>query len=107
MEYLVQADTAAKLKTTLIRHDTGEAIPLTGHTTNLRVRQRGTTTVLFTIAGIEGGDDEYLDGIVTFPFGTNLDTLVGFYEGEIEITYANTTIESVYEIIKFQIREDF
>ena len=37
----------------------------------------------------------------------NLDQEPGTYHGEIEVTRASGIIETLYDIIKFKIREDF
>ena len=37
----------------------------------------------------------------------NLDQTEGFYEGEIEITYANSTVETLYDVLNFYVRSDF
>ena len=107
MEYLVQADTGVQMRVTLTRHDTGNPLILTDDTVLLKVRKKGTTNVLFTITGIEFTAGDYLIGLVTFLFGSNLDTLIGYYEAEVEVTYGTTEVESVYELIGFQIRPDF
>jgi len=31
----------------------------------------------------------------------------GDYEGEIQITFADTTVQTVYDLLKFKLREDF
>jgi hypothetical protein len=31
----------------------------------------------------------------------------GDYEGEIEITFVDTTVQTVYDLLKFKVREDF
>jgi hypothetical protein len=107
MQYLTQSDTASQITAELTRHDTGAEVPLTGHTVSLKFRKRGTNTVLFTVIGT-GSAGDLAEGKVNFDFADNLvDLDPGFYEGEIEITYSDATVESVYEIIKFQVREDF
>lgn len=105
-KFLVQDDTAAMFRATLTRHDTGEAIDITNDTVVLKIRKKGTTTVLFTITGY-GTAEELAAGIVVFDFSTNLGIDPGWYEGEIEITYQSTKVESVYELVYFHVREDF
>ena len=107
MQYLVQSDTGSQMRATLTRNDTGEPVPLTDCTIRLKVRQRGTTTVLFTIVGQELNLGDFLIGVVTFAFESNLDNVFGYYDGEIEVTYPGGAVESVYEVIKFQVRKDF
>jgi hypothetical protein len=107
MQYLVQADTGSQMRATLTRNDTGEAVPLTDCTVVLKVRERGPKVVLFSVFGQELTAGDYLLGIVTFAFASNLDELDGYYDGEIEVTYPGGAVESVYEIVRFQIRKDF
>jgi hypothetical protein len=38
---------------------------------------------------------------------TSLDGAPGDYEGEIEITFADSTIQTVYDLLKFKLRQDF
>jgi hypothetical protein len=106
MYYLVQGDTASQLQSTLVRNDTGDVVDLTDHAVNLKVRERNSITVLFTVLGTST-TQEALEGKVNFQFYNDLDTLDGFYEGEIEITYDNTLVESVYELLPFRVRVDF
>lgn len=105
---LVQSDTSSAIQSTITRMDTGEAVPLDGgEVVELKVRVRNATPVEFTLTGF-GTPSELAAGIVTFSFGDNLiDLTPGYYEGEIQLTYVGGAIESVYEILIFQVREDF
>ena len=107
MQYLVQSDTGSQMRATLTRNDTGEPVPLTDCTIILKVRERKSSTVLFTVFGQELSAGDYVLGIVTFAFTNNLDNIFGYYDGEIEVTHPGGQTESVYEIVKFQIRKDF
>ena len=63
---------------------------------------------MFTPTGVNDPATNYPKGIVLFNFGTNdLNIAAGFYEGEIEIIYPNTTVETIYELVNFQLRADF
>lgn len=105
---LVKNDTFAQIRATITREDSGEAVNLTGDTTKLRFRAAYSTTVLFTLTAIEVASGDFANGIATFTFGTtNLNQPAGDYEGEIEVTYADSTKETVFELISFIIREDF
>jgi hypothetical protein len=105
MEYLVSGDTAAAIVADITKNNTNTAEPLDSATTVLKVRLRGSDTVLFTVTG-ENGD--LANGNVLFPMGDNMTGLAGgFYEGEIEVTYADASIQSVYEVIRIQVRDDF
>ncbi|OUW94921.1 MAG: hypothetical protein CBD88_05065 [Flavobacteriales bacterium TMED228] len=102
---LRDANTAAPGQT-LDENDsnTWAPIDLTGATVRLRMRAIGSTTVksILTMA-----ISNAINGVVTtnFPTGT-LDTS-GTFEGEIEITYPTGGIQTLQDLIKFQIRKDF
>tara|TARA_R110002124_G_scaffold283536_2_gene459677 strand:- start:419 stop:748 length:330 start_codon:yes stop_codon:yes gene_type:complete len=105
---LVAKDNAPQVKATITREDDGAVVDLTGATVYLKFRKKGTTTTLFTLTGINDPATNYPKGIVLFNFGTNdLNIAAGFYEGEIEIIYPNTTVETIYELVNFQLRADF
>ena len=102
---LRDANTAAPGQT-LDENDsnTWAPIDLTGATVRLRMRAIGSSTVksVLTMA-----ISNALNGVVTtnFPTGT-LDT-AGTFEGEIEITYPTGGIQTLQDLIKFKIRNDF
>lgn len=104
---IVQGDSGPQIQATLTRSDTGDAENLTGATIKLHFRKKGATTVLFSLDGINVGDN-YENGIVIFSFGSNdLDLSAGKYEGEIEVVASAGTRESIYETLEFVLREDF
>ena len=108
-EYLlVKGDDAPQLKVTLTRDETGDIIDLTNKTAVFKFRKRGTSTVLATLSDIASPDNNTA-GIAIFQWGfETLDIGAGNYEGEVEITDDETgRIETVYETIKFVVREDF
>jgi len=103
---LVQGDTAPALTVTLTDTTTGAAINVTGATVRLKFRAVGSTTLRGTLTGtVTNG----AGGVVFFwsDEPTILDGDAGDYEGEIEITFANTTIQTVYDLLKFKLRQDF
>lgn len=104
---LVQGDTRPNLVTTLTDSTTGSAINVTGATVRLKFRAVGATTVRSTIIGdVTNG----AGGVVVFDWAdepTSLDGDPGDYEGEIEITFADTTVQTVYDLLKFKLRQDF
>ena len=83
---------------------TWAAINVTGASVRLRIREVGTTTVkstlTCTLTNPSGGEVS-----TNFPTGT-LDT-AGTFEGEIEITFSNGGIQTVYDLIKLKVRSDF
>lgn len=104
---LVQGDTGPQIKITCTREDSGETIDMSGGTVRLKVRKRGASTLAFTLTALDVGTN-LADGIAIFAFGENdLDVAPGYYEGEIEITLSDSTVETVYETLEFFVREDF
>jgi len=108
MLYLVQDDIGTQLKAVLTREDDGVAVNLTDATVRLKFRARGSTTVLFTLSSITTSDEDKENGIAVFQFGSgNLAIDEGKYEGEIEATFDNGSIETVFEKLEFYVRADF
>ena len=104
---LVQGDTRPSLVTTLTDVTTGAAINITGATVLLKFRAAGATTLQSTITGtVTNG----AGGVVVFNWAddpTSLNGAPGDYEGEIQITFSDTTIQTVYDLLKFKLRQDF
>lgn len=101
---LVKGDQAPQIQAVLTRDDDGSVINFSGGSCALKFRAKDTTTVLFTLAGI--GD--FSTGTVVFSFtGSQLDIAEGYYQGEIEITYPNGNVETIFEILEFYLRADF
>lgn len=104
---LVQGDTGPQIKVTITREDTGEAVDMSGGTCRLKVRKRGASTLAFTLTATDVGDN-LQNGIAIFAFSEgDLDIDPGNYLGEIEITFSDSSIETVYETLEFFVREDF
>lgn len=104
---LVQGDNLPEITLTLTDGNTGNPIDLSAATTTVEVKFRaaGSSTVLATLScsKVNGGGD----GKVKFFFpGTTLNIAAGAYEGEIAISF-NGLIQTVYDVIKFRLREDF
>jgi hypothetical protein len=104
---LVQGDTRPALICTISDENTGNAVSITGATVRLKFRAVGETTLRGTLTGVvlNGGA-----GQVGFYWSTDptiLDGAAGDYEGEIEIIFPDNTIQTVYDPIKFKLREDF
>jgi hypothetical protein len=80
---------------------------LTGATVLLKFRAVGSTDLQATVTGtITDGPN----GQVTFYPSTSPEMLqgdAGDYEGEIEITFSDGTIQTVYDVLKFKVRADF
>ena len=104
---LVQGDTSPSLVTTLTDSTTGAAINITGATVLLKFRAVGATTLQSTITG---SVTDGANGVVVFDWSddpTSLNGAPGDYEGEIQITFSNSTIQTVYDLLKFKLRQDF
>jgi len=103
----VQGDTGPQLKLTLTDEDTGTATDLTGATVKMHFRAAGSTTVLYSkTLYVNPGTPTLGIALVNWATG-ELDYAAGTYQGEIEITKASGQIETIYDTIKFKIREDF
>jgi len=104
---LVQGDTGPQIKATVTREDTGEAVDLTDATVRLKVRKRGANSLAFTLVNINVSDT-LADGVAVFAFAEgDLDVEPGNYEGEIEVTLVDESVETIYETLAFFVREDF
>jgi hypothetical protein len=116
--YLVQGDTLPQLKITV--RDRNEAatgkvldpedpstwalVNLTGSTVRLRIREVGGTSVKSTLIG---NNTNPAIGEVVFLFDQTTLNTAGVFEGEIEYTSQTGGIQTVYELIKLQVREQF
>jgi hypothetical protein len=119
---LVQGDTRPQIVISL-KNQLGEAIPCNGGSVKFYFRAEGSSTVLATITGslLTGfvNDDGSINtaapynvagagGRASFNWPTGaLDVSAGNYEGEVEITFSDGTIQTVYDVLKFKVRADF
>lgn len=102
---LTDSNTAASGKTLDPEDPTTFApIDLTGSTTRVRIRKIGTTTVLDTIVC---SITNATAGKCSMVFTASTFTAAGFYEGEIEITKSDGNIQTVGDLIRFNVRDDF
>lgn len=103
---LVQGDTRPQIQVTLTDQTTGYPIDITDATVLMKFRAVGETTLIDTLTGIVVSGQ---DGIVVFSWNpTTLNVDAGEYEGEIEVTFdAGAGVQSVYDLLKFKVREDF
>lgn len=120
---LVQGDTKPAIIISLTDEETGAPVAVSGATVKLYLRAVGEDTILLTKTAF------LLPGVVTAsgsidataPYDTlgaggrlqfvwsagDLDIEEGAYEGEIEITFSDGSIQTVYDTLKFSLREDF
>lgn len=104
---LVQGDTRPALVVTLTDDTTGDPIAITGATVRLKFRQLASDTLKATLTGTV---TDGANGVVAFYWAsdpTALNGEAGDYEGEIEITFADGQVQTVYDLLKFKLREDF
>lgn len=104
---LVQGDTRPPLVVTLTDEETGAPISLSGATVRLKFRQVGSSELKATLVG---SVTDAANGVVAFSWATVPDSLSGApgdYEGEIEITFGDSTIQTVYDLLKFRLRQEF
>ena len=79
-------------------------IDITGATVKLRIREVGSTTISATITpSITSGSG----GTCATDFPTTAFPSAGVYEGEIEITFSSGGKQTVNDLLKFKVREDF
>ena len=104
---LVQGDTKPAIVCRLTDDTTGLPLGITGATVRLKFRATGATELTATVTGTvtDGANGE----VVFYPASAPemLQGDPGDYEGEIEITFADTTVQTVYDLLKFKVREDF
>lgn len=104
---LVQGDTKPAIVCRLTDDTTGLPLGIAGATVRLKFRAAGATTLTATVTGsvTDGANGE----VVFYPASAPemLQGSPGDYEGEIEITFADTTVQTVYDLLKFKLREDF
>lgn len=104
---LVQGDTRPALVCTITDDNTGLPIDLTGSTCRLKFRAQDSSTLQATLLGtltdpVNGGVEFYWASVPT-----SLDGSEGNYQGEIEITFPDGQIQTVFDVLNFYLREDF
>jgi hypothetical protein len=123
---LVQGDTRPQIKAVISDETTGNIVDISGATVLLKFRAGGTTATLFSLTGYLQPGIEDADGNVTqnlvgetyalagsggrvaFQFlAGQLNIEPGYYEGEIEVTFSDSSIQTVYAPLKFQLRAQF
>ena len=106
--FLVQGDTGPQIQINVKREDTDAAIDVSGGSALLKVRKQGTTTVLFTLTATDVGQNLAQGTLIFSLSGNQLATIdAGNYEGELQLTLSDSSVETVYDPIPIVIREDF
>ena len=104
---LVRNDTRPALVCTITDASTGGPIVLTGATCRLKFRKVNTTTLIATLTGTVV---DPTNGVVEFYWAADpvsLESPAGQYEGEVEITFQDGQIQTVFDTLNFIIRQDF
>ena len=104
---LVRNDTKPRLVVALTDTTTGDPINITGAIVRLKFRAAGASVLQSTLTGAV---TDGLAGLVVFDWSDDPASLSGEpgdYEGEIEITFADSTIQTIYDVLKFKLRQDF
>lgn len=116
--YLVQGDTLPQLKVTIRDQNTAAAgqtldpedqdtwakVNLSGCTVRLRVREIGGVAVKEILTGTI---INAVNGEVLFVFDQDTLDTAGVFEAEVEYTNSSGSIQTVYDLIKLQVREQF
>ncbi len=85
---------------------TWAAIDITTATPKLKFRALGSTTILATLTCVKVSP--FTNGTCNIVWGaTTLDVPAGTYEGEIELTYSDGTIMTLFDRLKFKVRAEF
>ena len=103
----VQGDTGPQIKLTLTESDTGTLTDLTGATVTLHFRAAGEETVLFSRA-LFVDQNAASNGVAILQWQTDdLNQPAGSYEGEVEVVLSTGLRETLFDLLKFRLREDF
>lgn len=119
---LVQGDTRPSLVCTVRDRNTGEPVSLQSGSAKLKMRQTGGDTLTAELTGVllpgldaaDGSisvappyDQPGAGGRVMFNWTSTALAEAGDFEGEIEVTFPDATVQTVYDKMKFKIREQF
>lgn len=104
---LVQGDTSPQLRLVLTDQITGTPIDLTGGSVTLHFRAAGADTVMFSRPAFIN-PELATTGVCYIEWEEgDLDVPAGEYEGEIEVLRSSGLRETIYDLLKFKVREDF
>lgn len=84
--------------------DTWAPIDLSNGSVRLRIREVGSSTVLTTILCTLTSPTT---GVCTCLFPSGTWTTSGTFEGELEFTKSDGNIQTVQDLVKFKVRDDF
>jgi hypothetical protein len=104
---LVRNDTGPQIQLTLTDDSTGQAVDLAGATATLHLKSVTTgSTVLSRALTIPGSTAAQGVAVVVWGMG-DLDRDPGDYDGEVEIVFSTGMRQTVYDVLKFRIRDEF
>jgi len=84
---------------------TWDPIDLTGATVRMRIRKVGSTTVTSTLTMTVVSPETDGKATTNFPSGTLSEA--GVFEAEVEVTYSGGGKQTVNDLLKLKIRDDF
>jgi hypothetical protein len=103
---LVKNDTGPQLRFQITERTDNVPVDLTGATVTLHFRAKGKKTVLFSRAA--SIDNPPSAGSAIFVFHTgDLNLEPGIYEGEVEVVLGSGLRETIYEVVDFELRDEF
>jgi hypothetical protein len=90
----------------VVKDSAGDPVNLTGSTVDFHFREQG-TSVLKNAGHTACTPTDEGNGEYKYEWATgDLDT-VGIFEGELQVTYVNTKVQTVYAKYDFEIREEY
>ena len=104
---LVQGDTKPSLVITLTDKSSNIPLNLTGITPGLKFRAAGMSEL---VGRVPGAVVDAANGVCVFHWSEVpgiLNGEPGNYEGEVDLTYADGTVQTVYETLYFYLRAQF
>jgi hypothetical protein len=104
---LVRNDTRPAIVCTITDDKTGASIDITNAVVLLKFRAAGAETLTATVVGAV--TDGPQGQVVFYPASAPemLQGEPGDYQGEIEITFPDGQIQTVYDLLRFGVRQDF
>lgn len=103
---LVKNDTGPRLRFNITERPDDLPADLTGATVTLHFRAKGKKTVLFSRTAVIDNPPTNGSAIFSFQVG-DLNLEPGFYEGEVEVVLGSGLRETIYEIVNFELRDEF
>ena len=85
--------------------ETWDPIDLTGATVRMRIRKVGSTTISSTLTMTVVSPASSGKATTNFPSGTLSEA--GVFEAEVEVTYGTGAKQTVNDLLKLKIRDDF